>query len=110
MGHVLDLDTFSITTLDNPIPRHLKQFHAFVPDCKLNLRILVSKSALHVIFQNFSNYTECTVFHVHYLNTAQEHFYIHNLEAFAMIVIYQSTKTIHISTQIYMHGIHVYEL
>lgn len=63
MGHVLDLDTFSITTLDNPIPRHLKQFHAFVPDCKLNLRILVSKSALHVIFHNFSNYSiSCTLF------------------------------------------------
>lgn len=70
LGHVLEFYTwiFSIKSLNNPIPKHLKYFHAFVPDCKLNLGNLVPKSALHVIYRIYliSNYISCTV---------QEYFY-----------------------------------
>lgn len=84
---------FSIKSLNNPIPRHLKYFHAFVPDCKLNLGNLVPKSALHVIYRIYliSNYISCTV---------QEYFYFFitwNLVIIVILhVVHKSTKTIHI--------------
>lgn len=109
LGHVLEFYTwiFSIKSLNNPIPKHLKYFHAFVPDCKLNLGNLVPKSALHVIYIIYliSNYISCTV---------QEYFYFFITWKFCYYCYtnYIKVPKPFIFTQMYKQSIHVpvYEL